>query len=71
MKDTNIINSQFKNKNMKIVWNKLKINKKLKVKSNLNADDFKCHFDSINMEGSPLTMEQINIQKAVEERTFQ
>ena len=53
MKDTNLINAQFKERNMKIIWNKLKINKKFKVNSNLNAEDTESHFSALDKDIEP------------------
>ena len=69
MKDTNLINVQFKNRNMNIIWNKLKMNKKLKVNSNLNADDFESHFSALTKDTEPLSADQLRIQSAVKERS--
>ena len=54
MKDTNRINTEFKNKNLNIIWNKLKIHKKLKVNSNLKAEDFKIYFNVLMQDVVPL-----------------
>ena len=51
---------------MNIIWNKLKMNKKLKVNSNLNADDFESHFSALTKDIEPLSAE---IQSAVKERS--
>ena len=70
MKETNIINGQFKNRNMNVLWNKLKANKKLKVKSNLKAVDFETHFSSLTSDHKPLSVDQEGIQKVVMGRSI-
>ena len=69
MKDTNLINAQFKEINMKIIWNKLKMNKKFKVNSNLNADDFESHFSALTKDTESYSTEQLRIRRSVEERS--
>ena len=68
MKDTNKINIEFKIKNMKIIWNKLKQHKQTKVISKLISNDFENHFSSIMKDEKILTPEQFEIQKAVSEK---
>ena len=69
MKDTNLINAQFKERNMSIIWNKLKMNKKFKVNSDLNAEEFESHFSALSKDIEPLNAEQLRIQRSVEERS--
>ena len=69
MKDTDLINAQFKCRNMNIIWNKLKTNKKLKVNTNLNADDFESHFSDLTKDSEPLSADQVKIQTAVVDRS--
>ena len=69
MKDTNLINSEFKNRNLGILWNKLKSNKRFKVNSKLTADDFESHFSSLSRDSEPLSEEQLRIQSVVKERS--
>ena len=68
MKDTNMINMQFKQKNMNFLWNKLKGNKKLKVNSNINAEEFGCHFQNLTKDNEPFNVGQLRIQTIVNER---
>ena len=68
MKETNMINTQFRNKNLNYLWNKLKINKKKKVCSNLMAEEFGTHFKNLNSDNIPLNEEQLRIQRIVSER---
>ena len=56
---------QFRNRNMTIIWNKLKMHKKLKLNSNLKADDFETHFSSLMKDDEPHSVEQLKIQTTV------
>ena len=69
-KETNIINTQFRNRNLNTLWNKLKVNKKLKVRSKLNAEDFQTHFSSLTSDNKCLSVDQEGIQNAVKERAL-
>ena len=68
MKDTNIINMQFKHKNMNMLWSKIKVNKKINVNSNINAEEFGCHFRTLTTDDKPLNEDQLRIQTKVVER---
>ena len=50
---------------MKAVWNKLKMNKRCKVKSTLEADDFATHYSGIMSDDGVLNVEQLGISKFV------
>ena len=68
MKDTNQINREFKNRNLNIIWNKLKMHNKLKVNMNLKADDFENHFNLLKKDDALLNADQVKIQTDVQER---
>ena len=69
MKDTNIINTEFKNRNMNIIWNKLKLNKEFKVNSRLNTHDIDSYFSALAMDNESLSEEHMRIQSVVTERS--
>ena len=70
-RNSDIINFEFKNKNMKAVWNKLKVNKSNKVKSRLEADDFAAHYSGIMSDDGVLNDEQLGICKFVHDKADQ
>ena len=70
MRDTNLINSEFKNKNLNVMWNKLKLHKKSKVNSTLNAYDFENHFNLLMKDEIPLNPDQLKIKTEVHERSL-
>merc|ERR1711891_65886 len=70
MKDTNLINSEFKSKNLNVIWNKLKLHKKSKVNSTLNAYDFENHFNLLMKDEIPLNPDQLQIKTEVQERSL-
>ena len=59
MKDTNLVNSQFKSKNLNVIWIKLKLHKKSKVNSTLNAYDFENHFNLLMKDEIPPFIKEI------------
>ena len=70
-RNSDIINFQIKNKNMKAVWNKLKMNKKCKVKSRVEADEFAAHYSGIMSDDGVLNVEQLGISKFVQDKADQ
>ena len=65
MNETNISNMQFMNRNLNIIWNKLKVNKKLKVTSMLNAHDFENHYSALMKDDKSLSGDQVKIQTKI------
>ena len=59
-----------KRNNLNVIWNKLKIHKKTKVDSNLNAHDFENHFNSLMKDEIPLNPDQLKIKTEVQERSL-
>ena len=70
MRDTNLINSEFKNKNLNVMWNKLKLHKKSKVNSTLKTFDFENHFNLLTKDEIPLNPDQLKIKAEVHERSL-
>ena len=68
MKDKNQINTEFINKNLNMIWNMLKIHKKMKVKSNLKAENVENHFNVLIQDIVPLNADQVKIQSDIQER---
>ena len=68
MKVTNLINSQFKSKNLNVIWNKLKLHKKSNVNSTLNAYNFENHFNLLMKDEIPLNPDQLKIKTDVNDR---
>ena len=69
MRDTNQINTEFRNRNLNIIWNKLKIHKKFKVNSMLKVTDFENHFSSLMKDNVPLNQDQQRIEAEVMEKS--
>ena len=70
MKDTNLNNSEFKSKNLNFIWNKLKLQKKSKADSTLNACNFENHFNVLMKVEIPLNPDQLKIKTEVHERSL-
>merc|ERR1712215_13917 len=70
MKDTNLINFQFKTKRFNVIWNELKLHKKSKVNFTLNVYDFENHFNLLMKDEIPLNPDQLKIKNEVHKRSL-